>query len=297
MQKQQTKMFLSACLPGALYDEMDALDLDALCEIRLRANRPAQFRLRDLMIQGSYTPTPQDIALIGEALCEHALYARYDETRRGFVTLRGGHRMGLCGRVLWEKDEALALCDIASLAIRIAREVRGAAAPLMKRVKTLQTLPSVLILGGPGTGKTTLLRDYVRMVSQNGVTVGLNDERGELAACQNGVPQLDVGVSTDVLDGCQKAYGIRWLIRSMSPVMIATDELAGMEDAMAILDARASGIRVAATVHAGAMSDLDTRSDLRVLCHQKVFDLYVLLKNGETGVIESFYDREGAPWH
>ena len=288
--------FLLSCMPDKLKDELLRQDTLKLTEIRLRAERPVQLKMTDASLQCAYIPGTSDISKISEALSEHGLYARYDEARRGFITLRGGHRLGLCGKVDIENGHALRLCDIASLCLRIAHEHKGLCAPLLPYLSAFDTLPSVLILGAPGTGKTTLLRDLARHLSSSGIAVSINDERGELAACQKGVPQLDVGISTDVLDGCQKAYGIRWLIRSMSPQVIITDEISGKSDAAALLEARASGVCVMASAHAGSMADFSARRDLMILRRLKLFDLTVVLKSGSAGIIQQVFSKEGVPW-
>ena len=192
-----------------------------------------------------------------EALSGHSLFARADETRRGYLTLRGGHRMGLCGHIT-RKNGQSTLRDIASVCIRIAGEWRGCADGLISRFPALfpGKTPSVLIIGAPGSGKTTLLRDLTRQMADTmSVQAALIDERGELAACVDGVPQLDVGASTDVLDGLPKTEGVPWLIRSMAPNVIAMDELSGAEDAACVMDAWACGASVLATVHGTALAE------------------------------------------
>ena len=148
------------------------------------------------------------------------------------MTLRGGHRMGLCGRVTCERD-GLVLREIGSLCLRIAHEVKGCGADTVRMLRG----GGALIAGPPGSGKTTLLRDIVRILSDEGTAVGLCDERGEIAACVEGVPQLDVGARTHVLDGCGKASGLRWLLRAMCPGLLAMDELYGGDECLAVRDA------------------------------------------------------------
>ena len=296
MNAAKSLAFLISCLPDALQDELASQDLFSLTEIRLRANRPVQFNFFRGLAQGRFTPDGPQLANISEALSEHGLYARFDEARRGFITLRGGHRLGLCGKVQWEENRALQLSDIGSVCLRIAREHQGAAAALLPYVSAADGLPSLLLLGAPATGKTTLLRDLARTLSNGGTTVAINDERGELAACQGGVAQLDVGASTDVLDGCQKAYGIRWLIRSMAPQLIVTDEIAGDADAAAILEARASGIGIMASAHAGSVESFFSRPDFACLSRHGVFDIIALLKPGKIGEIQCVYNKGGALW-
>ena len=138
-----------------------------------------------------------------------------ESTGEGYLTLRGGHRMGLCGRVTQGRD-GLLLHEVGSVCIRVAHEVIGSGRQAARSVLEGGG-QGVLLCGMPGSGKTTMLRDAVRLLSDGGLAVGLTDERGEVAACQHGVPQLDVGLRTHVVDGCRKAEGLRWLLRAMSP--------------------------------------------------------------------------------
>lgn len=154
----------------------------------------------------------------------------------------------------------------------------------------------MLIIGAPGSGKTTLLRDLTRQMADTmSVQAALIDERGELAACVDGVPQLDVGASTDVLDGLPKAEAVPWLIRSMAPNVIAMDELSGAEDAACVMDAWACGASVLATVHGTALAETANRPALSPLFSRRCFDLYVLLSSEGGGKITALHDRCGSP--
>ena len=237
------------------------------------------------------------VEALTEALSGHSLFARADETRRGYLTLRGGHRMGLCGHIT-RKNGQSTLRDIASVCIRIAGEWQGCADGLISRFPALfpGKTPSVLIIGAPGSGKTTLLRDLTRQMADTmPVQAALIDERGELAACVDGVPQLDVGASTDVLDGLPKAEAVPWLIRSMAPNVIAMDELSGAEDAACVMDAWACGASVLATVHGTALAETANRPTLSSLFSRRCFDLYVLLSSEGGGKITTLHDRCGSP--
>lgn len=297
MDWEETRDFLSPCFPDCIRDELAMLLPGELREIRIRAERPAVFVTATRTAKLDWIPGQMQVEALTEALSGHSLFARADETRKGYLTLRGGHRMGLCGRVT-RKNGQCTLRDIASVCIRIAGQWRGCADALVSRFPALfpGKTPSVLLIGAPGSGKTTLLRDLTRQLSETGgVQAALIDERGELAACVDGVAQLDVGASTDVLDGLPKAEAVPWLIRSMAPNVIAMDELSGAEDAACVLDAWACGVSVLSTVHGTALAETANRPALSSLFARRCFDLYVLLASEGGGKIAALYDRCGSP--
>ncbi|MBQ8151027.1 MAG: Flp pilus assembly complex ATPase component TadA [Clostridia bacterium] len=241
-------------------------------------------------------PSPQQVGQMAEALCEHALYARVEEQRSGFVTLRGGHRMGLCGRVLLQGQSVRALREISSLCIRIAGQWRGAADRLLPLL-TDETgrVMSTLIVGMPGSGKTTMLRDACLRLSERGFRMGVVDERSEIAAMSSGEAQLAVGPNTDVLDGCCKEAGLRWMLRSMSPDVLVTDELGTATDAQAALDCLSAGVAVLSTLHGRQVQPPPTRGVLAQLTLHRAFDRYVLLDEKQVGVIAGVYDSQLRP--
>ncbi|MBP3638167.1 MAG: Flp pilus assembly complex ATPase component TadA [Clostridia bacterium] len=286
MNWEETKAFLAPCFPQAIRDEMELLLPGELREIRIRAGRPAVFCTGSRTAFLDWAPDVRQVETLAEALSEHSLYARGDETRQGYVTLRGGHRMGLCGRVT-----ARGLKDIGSLCIRIAAQWPGCADNLLPYADNL------LIIGPPGSGKTTLLRDLARQLGhgKQGKQVAVIDERGELTACVQGVPQLDVGDACDVLEGCSKPEAVAWLVRSMAPQMIITDELGGPEDAAALLDAMACGASVIASCHGTSLNEVANRPAMAALMARRAFHHYALLHPEGGGRIAALYDRNGSP--
>lgn len=293
MNWNETRQFLAPCFPEEVRSEMDMLLPGELREIRIRVNRPTVFITATRTAALSWSPDKHQLEALVEALSEHSLYARSDETGQGYLTLRGGHRMGLCGRIA-KTDKQSVLSDIGSVCIRVAAEWQGAADSLMSRITGVQ---SMLIIGAPGTGKTTILRDLARQFSsgRSAVQTAIVDERSEIAACVGGIPQLDVGDSTDVLDGLDKTEALPWLIRSMSPQLIITDELSGAEDAAAIMDAIACGAAVCASVHGTNLQEVARRPALATLMARRAFDLYAVLASEGGGRIAAIYDRLGSP--
>ena len=296
MNWQDTKAFLAPCFPEAVRAELELLLPGELREIRVRADRPTVLVTADRVVSLNWSPGQHQVEALAEALAEHGLCARAEDTRQGYVTLRGGHRMGLCGRV-HGRNGARQLAAVGSLCVRIAGEWPGSADALTPHLLAAGHPQSALIIGPPGSGKTTLLRDAARQLSsgKDACQVALIDERGELAACVDGVPQLDVGLSTDVLDGCPKAQAVPWLIRSMAPQVIVTDELADAEDAACVLDAIACGSAVLASAHGASMQEVASRPAMATLMARRAFAVYAVLAPEGGGRILQLYDRAGSP--
>ena len=227
-------------------------DRGKLQEIRLRAGKPVLVFMdgREYMVgrllepDADLSPVLADPALIREILgifSRHSLYAFEDEIRQGFLTIEGGHRVGIAGKAVTEGSGLRTIRDISSLNIRLAHEKPGCGDPVLPWLYENGRLQNTLILSPPGAGKTTLLRDVVRQVSNGnrygpGLQTAVVDERSELGACFKGVPQCDLGMRTDVMDGCPKALGMVMMIRSMAPGAVAVDEIGDREDLEAIRD-------------------------------------------------------------
>ena len=288
---------------AALVRALPASVLDGLEEIRVRQGRPLEighdggyaFVTPDGALSADpaagYRPDERLCARLLERITNHSLYAMEEELRRGFVTVPGGHRIGLAGRTVLEGGAVRGLRDIGAFNIRIARERRGAAARLLPHIadRARRSVLSTLIVAPPQQGKTTMLRDIVRTVSYGdwpmpeargwpARKVGVVDERSEIAACVRGVPVFDVGPRTDVLDACPKAEGMMMLLRSMSPELLAADEIGRPEDADAIREAAHAGVPVIATAHAGGLEDARGRTTIRRLLDEGAFAAVVELR-------------------
>lgn len=296
MNWQETTQFLSHCMPRQLGRLLMHQEEGSVREIRVRAGGCAALVTATGDAVCSTPLTAAQVSQMAEALCEHALYARAEEQRQGFVALRGGHRMGLCGRVIMQGQSVRALREISSLCIRVAGQWKGAADALLPHMQDGNGfVRSTLIVGMPGSGKTTMLRDACRSLSQTGRHMCVVDERGEIAAMLEGTPQLDVGPNTDVLDGCTKEAGLRWMLRAMSPDVLVTDELGSAMDIQAVSEAARSGVSVLASLHGRDLETALSGGLLYQLVQNRLFSRYVLLTPGEVGQLSIVCDEQLRP--
>lgn len=263
-------------------------------ELRLRCGCPPAVLMddREISLFRGDKAQAADGALLTEVLrraSKYSAYAVQDQLRNGYLTLPGGHRLGVCGRVIPEAGGIRTLTEPQSLNLRIARQRIGAADPA---TNLLWSHPgSTLITGSPGRGKTTLLRDLIRQVSDRfSQRVGVVDERGELAACLDGQPQLRVGRHTDVLTGCGKAQGIELLLRTMNPNWIAVDEITSEADADCLIRASYTGVRFLATAHVWDREDLRRRPLYRRLLEAGVFENLIGIRPDRTLCCERMKD-------
>ena len=282
-------------LAGLLPEETAGLLLryrDELTELRLRAGRPAQLTgLRGEHMAGE-SLAPAALLEMLSALMDYSVYARQDELDEGFFTLDDGSRVGVCGRMVMD-GERLRMAEIGSACVRVARALPGCADGLIDVLMGPDGLRSTLLLSPPGLGKTTLLRDIARQLSDTGACVAIADERHELAACRKGVPTLDVGMRTDVMDGCPRPEAMRRMLRAMAPQIIVADEVGGESDARALAEAARCGVAVAASAHAAGLGDALARRSLRALLSGDVFQTVVLL-GPAPGAIRRVWRRQCA---
>lgn len=292
MQEEMTRYQAAAqMLPSRLRKAAMSLSMEdqlAAEEIRLRAGRPLSVLLPTKEVELETVVEPEELETVCDLATEFSRYAAAETIRDGYLTTRGGFRVGLCGTAVMKDGVNTNLRDLSSAVIRIAREQCGIAEKLLPQLVQDGVLRNTLLLSPPGGGKTTLLRDLVRGLSTGnnlcpGQRVALIDERGEVAAVYRGEPQMDVGLRTDVLDNCPKALGIPMVLRAMNPQIIAVDEITLQEDLRAMSMAVGCGVRLLATIHAGTIGELLEKPLYAELLKNRVFELAVLItrQNGK----------------
>ena len=283
-------------------------EFEKLQEIRLRVNAPlickvaqeewlldaAGKRCRDKAL--AYHVSASDIRETMASVSHYSMYAYEEEIKQGFITIRGGHRVGIAGKAILENGKIKTIQNITFLNIRIAHQIKGCASALMTYLYRDGQFFHTLIISPPGCGKTTMLRDIIRQISQNytGMNVAVVDERSEIAACDMGIPQNDLGCRADVLDGCPKSEGMMLMLRTMAPTVMAVDEIGSSEDIEAITQVIHGGCKILATVHAASYEELCTRKDFEMLIQKQLFERYVVLnRQTQVGHIEAVYDAKG----
>ena len=266
-------------------------------EIRIRSRRDTLIISggREISLHDASEITPDILEETLNRLLDYSYYAYEDELSKGYITIEGGHRVGICGRVTLREDKVHLIKDISSLNIRRSRQIIGASGKVIRAVcdDSRHTISNTLIISPPKCGKTTILRDLARVLSNKGFKVGICDERSEIAGCYNGETSYDLGDRTDVLDGCPKAEGILMLIRAMSPDVIITDKIGKKEDVKAIEAALCAGVGIITTIHGSSYEDIAC-SSIGELVENQVFDTLVFLTaTPETGTVKRIMKLAG----
>lgn len=288
-------------LPLEIRKELNNIKkIDELQEIRIKVDKRLIFEAGNCEIISQYKPSKEDIKLIVQRMSNYSIYAFEEEIKQGFITIKGGHRVGICGRCIIENNTVKTIKDIASINIRICREIKGCGAQVLPFITLDEKILNTIIISPPRCGKTTILRDLVRLISDgvddslqklSGRKVCVVDERGEIAACFCGVPQLNVGLRTDVLDSCPKSDGIMMAIRSMAPEVIVCDEIGTYKDMESILAAMNCGVSLITSIHGNGTQDLYNRAVFKDLMNNNVFERAIVLSNRcGVGTCEYIYD-------
>ena len=301
--------------PAKLRDKLSGIDLmeEGYTEVRFRCNGPVTLlkgREETFLhnagglctdLAEAYIITVNEVREMMEYISNFSVYAYEEELRQGFLTIQDGHRVGICGKVVLADGKIKTIRNVSFLNIRLAREKKGCAEKLLPYLLEGDRLCHTLIISPPGCGKTTLLRDLIRLISNGcskgnirGRKVGVVDERSELAACHHGIPQNDLGIRTDVLDGCPKLLGIELLLRSMSPEVLAVDELGGEQDVEIIRKSMYCGCTIMATAHGAGKAEWFFKEAEGRRIPPGLFERYVFLGTGtKPGRIEAICDSTG----
>ena len=302
--KQQILNILAARIRKVV--EAERLDYDKLQEIRLRTGQPllllydGKERVLPAAQKQKHIVTKAEIKETLEYSSHYSLYAYEHEIRQGFLTVEGGHRVGVAGKAILEQEKVKSMQYISSVNIRMSHEIPGCADGLLPLITKNREVCHTLIISPPCGGKTTLLRDLIRQISDGnshvkGCTVGVVDERSEIGGCYLGVAQNHLGSRTDILDCCPKAEGMIMLIRSMAPRVLAVDEIGAQEELRAVENAMQCGCKLIASVHGNSMEEIAAKPGLSELVKRRRFERYVVLQNQQhPGEIKEIYDERGS---
>lgn len=282
-------MDLCQILPVSMRSDIPDNCEQGLEEVRMRVGWPTELLYGDNSTKCLPKASQKDISETLNYLSGYSLYALAAQLRQGFFTAKGGHRVGICGRANEQETQRIqGIVDVSGINIRIAHEKKDCAKSLMPYLRDGEQIHNTFLIAKPGVGKTTYLRDCIRLISTGdkthpGLKVSVVDERSEIAACYRGVPQNDLGPRVDVLDNCPKVKGMKMLLRAMSPQVIAVDELGGEEDFAAVCQILYSGSRILGTIHADSLEEVKEKPYMQDIMQQKKIGRYVVIKKAGDG--------------
>ena len=269
---------------------------DKIEEIRLRSNKPLCIKIGQENKLIDYIVKQQDVLQSFEKVCENSVYSYRRQICDGYITIRGGNRVGIVGSAIVDNGQVININYISSLNFRIARQIIGCSNLVVRELIDYEndSLYNTLLISPPGCGKTTLLRDIIRNISNGiedfkGRTVGVVDERGEIAAMYKGIPQNDIGIRSDVIDNMPKPEAMRILVRSMAPDIIACDEIGSLEDIKAIDYAMCSGVKGIFTAHGSSINEIERNPEISKLLDKHIFERIILLNPYSRGEIKCIH--------
>ncbi|MBB6444884.1 stage III sporulation protein AA [Bacillus benzoevorans] len=280
--------------------QIPPVEINEIEEIRVRISRPLEISVKGTVKYFPYIVGSEDAVHLLNKIGHFSIYALEEELKRGYITIEGGHRVGLAGKVILEDGKVKAIRDVSSFNIRIAREKIGIADSIITDLYDKRWFHT-MIIGPPQTGKTTLLRDIARIISSGdkkgrfpAAKVGIIDERSEIAGCVSGIPQMSFGPRIDVMDACPKAEGMMMMIRSMSPEVLIVDEIGRKEDSEAILEAVNAGIKLMMTTHGESLKEVRNRPSLRRILDERIFQRFIILSRQDgPGTVTRIEDGHG----
>ena len=288
-------------LPDYIRNDAKRADRQGLEEIRMRLGQPVEYRVGDGRVFWGIEIDRKCLEEVMNFLTDYSRYTIQEQLKNGFFTVEGGHRVGVAGRCNYQgKGNDSWLCnmtEISAINIRVAHERIGCAKEIMRYIRCRDSIYNSLIVSEPGVGKTTYIRDCIRIISggadgRKSMRVGLVDERSEIGASYRGKPQNNLGPRTDVMDNCPKLIGMKMLLRSMSPQVIAIDELDGEKECEEVKEIVNSGVRLLCSVHAASFEELENKEFLWKLIEKGIFQRIIFLERLENGVRNAYVYNE-----
>lgn len=262
-------------------------------EVRIKIQKPIIIELSKKEVVLNYIATREDMKYILQRISNYSLYAYEEEIKQGFITIKGGHRVGLAGECVMEGGRIKTIKNISSINLRICKEVIGCSRDTFKYIYENSRVFNTIIISPPKCGKTTILRDIAKNLSEEGKKLAIIDERSEIAACYEGIPQMNVGIRADVLDNCLKSEGMIMAIRALSPQVLICDEIGTKADIEALNMAFNSGVNIVVTLHGSSINDLYNRRVFEDLIVNNIIERVIILGNSKgVGTIEAVYNLE-----
>lgn len=286
------------CFPSKIKEQItnniNTQELDTLEEIRIRNNLPIILNLGQAEKIIKYIVNREEMEYIFQKICENSIYSYQNQITNGYITLKGGNRVGLVGTAVIKEGKVTNFNYISSLNFRVSRQIIGCSNKIMEEIinKKENTIYNTLIISAPGKGKTTLLRDIVRNISNgipeklSGMNITVIDERGEISATYKGIAQNDLGIRTDVINDMPKHIGMRMAIRSMAPQVIVADEIGNKEDADSIKYALCCGVKGIFTAHGETIEEITNNPELNNLIKSKVFEKIIRIEQKNKFICE-----------